>query len=154
MKPPNSLNLLSRSTTVWEKVSGPVSSSNNIQGKIQQHVARSVVCWHCGTDFDSEDIYVLGQRDACWLVAISCPRCMRQGVLFLRHPVEDSSLREDAEASTLPGDVDASVEPARELTDEERARFERLPPIDDTDLHALRAALQELQNDITALWKP
>lgn len=103
--------------------------------KIQEHVARTVVCRRCETEFDSQDVYILGQRDNYWCIAVSCPRCMHQGVLFLQTP-----------DGTVP-------ESSNEITDQEWAKFEDMPPISKTDVDSLRSALHELRKDISELWK-
>lgn len=107
----------------------------NADSKIQEHVARTVVCRRCETEFDSQDVYILGQRDGYWCIAVSCPRCMHQGVLFLQ-----------ASEGTIP-------ESSIEITNEEWAKFEDVPPISKSDVDSLRSALHELRKDISELWE-
>lgn len=103
--------------------------------KIREHVAQTVMCRRCGTELDAQDVYVLGRREEYWCIAVSCPRCMHQGVLFLRAPITDRTTE------------------VIELTDEEWERFADLPPLDETDANALRSALHEFRNDISELWE-
>lgn len=99
--------------------------------ELRRQIAEARQCRRCGSAYAQEHVYVLGCREALWAVALKCPLCGAQGILFLH---EQPAY-------------------AHELTPAEEEAFRAMPPIGRREMYTIQSALNAVEDDITHLWQ-
>ena len=100
--------------------------------QVVRRLITNLKCRHCGGQYGSGDIQVLGQHKETWFLSAHCPHCQNEGLLAL---------------SVNRGHFRQLV---TDLTPQEIGRTAQLPPISADEVLDIHLFLRDFDGDFTA----
>lgn len=100
--------------------------------QVLRRLITNLKCRHCGGQYSTGNIQVLGQHKETWFVSAYCPQCQNEGLLALS--VNRGHTRQ----------------PATDLTPQEVDRTSHLPPISADEVLDIHLLLRDFDGDFTA----
>ncbi|HID87786.1 MAG TPA: hypothetical protein EYP55_10490 [Anaerolineae bacterium] len=100
-----------------------------------QYLVTRIRCAVCKTSYRPRDVHILAHRGERWLMAVECHECRTQGLVF--------AVVQEGEAQPV----------LTELTPEEQARFQEMPPLDADDILDAHRFLRDFNGDFIRLFR-
>lgn len=100
--------------------------------QVVRRLMTSLKCRHCGGQYGSTNVKVLGQRKELWFLSVHCPHCQNEGLL------------------ALSAKKNRSHQPVTGLSPQERDRFAQLPPISADEVLDLHLLLRNFDGDFAS----
>ncbi|MEE9203349.1 MAG: hypothetical protein V3U31_09160 [Dehalococcoidia bacterium] len=97
--------------------------------QVVRRLMTSLKCRHCGSQYGSTNIQVLGQRKELWFLSVHCPHCQNEGLLAL-------SVKKNR-----------SPQPVTDLNPQEMDRFARLSTISTDEVLDLHLLLRDFDGN-------
>lgn len=100
-----------------------------------RYLVTRIRCAICKTRYRPQDIHILAHQGESWLMAVECHECHTQGLVF--------AVVQEGEAQPV----------VTELTPEEQAKFQEMPPLDADDVLDVHQFLRDFNGDFIKLFR-